>query len=148
LPDVDALGLRFGIPYGSFWGHRGFLHSLTFALIAGTLLSLLIRCPIRERWRPALMLVTIVASHGVLDALTSGGLGIAFFSPFDLHRYFLPWRPIRVSPIGMSFFSHRGAAVLKNELIIVWGPALLVGILFRLFYSVKRTQSEPKDGQV
>jgi len=26
------------------------------------------------------------ASHGVLDAMTNGGLGVAFFSPFDNRR--------------------------------------------------------------
>jgi hypothetical protein len=30
------------------------------------------------------------AGHGLLDAMTNGGLGLAFFSPFDNHRYFLP----------------------------------------------------------
>jgi len=44
------------------------------------------------------------ASHGLLDALTDGGLGVAFFAPFDNHRYFLPWRPIHVSPIGAGRF--------------------------------------------
>jgi hypothetical protein len=28
------------------------------------------------------------ASHGVLDAITNGGLGVAFFSPFDKHSLF------------------------------------------------------------
>jgi len=40
--------------------------------------------------------------------MTKGGLGVAFFSPFDNSRYFLPWRPIRVSPIAIHrFFSAR-----------------------------------------
>ena len=37
IPDLDAIGFRFGIHYGDFWGHRGFTHSLVFAaLLAGT----------------------------------------------------------------------------------------------------------------
>jgi inner membrane protein len=52
------------------------------------------------------------ASHGVLDAMTDGGLGVAFFSPFDNRRYFLPWRPIVVSPISIArFFSGRVGVV-------------------------------------
>src|SRR5882762_8020619 len=39
------------------------------------------------------------ASHGLLDAMTSGGPAIAFFAPFSDARYFLPWRPIVVSPL-------------------------------------------------
>jgi hypothetical protein len=33
LCSVDAVGFRFGIHYGDFWGHRGFTHSLVFAVI-------------------------------------------------------------------------------------------------------------------
>ena len=59
--------------------------------------------------------------------MTNGGLGVAFFSPFDNRRYFLPWRPILVSPIGVTrFFSHRGLAVLKTEIIWIWLPSILV----------------------
>ena len=36
IPDLDVIGFRLGIPYGDFWGHRGFTHSLFFAaLLAG-----------------------------------------------------------------------------------------------------------------
>ncbi len=67
------------------------------------------------------------ASHGFLDAMTDGGLGVAFFSPFGTTRYFLPWRPIRVSPIGLTrFFSYRGIAVLQSELLWIWFPAILL----------------------
>jgi inner membrane protein len=66
----------------------------------------------------------VTASHGLLDALTDGGLGVAFFAPFDAGRYFLPWTPIRVSPIGLGFFSARGAEVLASEVVWVWLPAL------------------------
>ncbi|MDO8828031.1 MULTISPECIES: metal-dependent hydrolase, partial [Gammaproteobacteria] len=31
FPDIDIIGFKFGIPYGSQWGHRGFTHSLVFA---------------------------------------------------------------------------------------------------------------------
>jgi inner membrane protein len=64
------------------------------------------------------------ASHGLLDAMTNGGLGPASFAPFDNHRYFLPWTPIRVSPIGIGrFFTGRGSAVLRSELLFIWVPA-------------------------
>lgn len=70
----------------------------------------------------ALFLAT--ASHGALDAMTDGGLGVAFFAPFDPDRYFFPWRPIRVSPISIGrFFSPRGLAILENEARVVWIPA-------------------------
>ena len=69
------------------------------------------------------------ASHGLLDAMTDGGLGVAFFSPLDNSRYFLPWRPIRVSPIGITpFFTARGLAVLKSEFVWIWIPAGLLAV--------------------
>ena len=72
-------------------------------------------------------LFLVAASHGVLDAMTNGGLGVAFLSPFDTSRYFLPWRPIEVSPLALSrFFSARGFAVLQSELVWIWLPTVLV----------------------
>jgi inner membrane protein len=67
------------------------------------------------------------ASHGFLDAMTDGGLGVAFFSPFSNKRYFLPWTPIRVSPIGAGrFFSSRGLDVLRTEFLWIWLPAAVL----------------------
>jgi inner membrane protein len=68
----------------------------------------------------------ITISHGCLDALTDGGLGVAFFAPLDQTRYFFPWRPIEVSPIGLDFFSARGLTVIESELLWIWIPALTI----------------------
>lgn len=134
LPDIDVIGFQFGVHYGDFWGHRGFTHSLVFAVL---LASVLVAAGSSSRMVSGISRLTLwsylflaTASHGLLDSLTDGGLGVAFFSPFDNHRYFLPWRPIRVSPIGVSrFFSDRGLAVLQSELLWIWLPsALLVGL--------------------
>jgi len=91
------------------------------------------------------------ASHGVLDAMTNGGLGIAFFSPFNNDRYFLPWRPIRVSPISVTrFFSGGGYAVLQSELLWIWTPAFIFATVMLM---LKRTKSarvrctEPGEGE-
>ena len=40
LPDIDALGFAAGVPYGHVFGHRGFTHSLFFALMTAVLCSL------------------------------------------------------------------------------------------------------------
>ena len=130
LPDLDVIGFDFGIRYGDFWGHRGFTHSLVFAaLMAGAILFLGFRHGLPGLSRFSLWTYFFLAtvSHGVLDAMTDGGLGIAFFSPFDNRRFFLPWTPIRVSPIGFErFFTPRGLAVLESELLWVWLPAALL----------------------
>jgi inner membrane protein len=133
LPDIDVIGFYFGVRDGDFWGHRGFTHSLVFAaataIAAGTVVS---KSGVRgiSRFSVVLYLFLATASHPLLDAMTNGGLGVAFFSPFDNHRYFLPWRPIRVSPIGVGrFLGSRGLAVLESELIWIWLPAALCAVL-------------------
>jgi inner membrane protein len=81
--------------------------------------------------RPVVFAVVFLAgaSHGVLDAMTTGGHGIAFFAPFSNSRYHLPWEVIRISPISVTgFFSRRGAAVLKSELRWIWIPAAIVAV--------------------
>ena len=82
----------------------------------------------RRHWRCWLT----AASHGALDALTTGGLGVAFFSPWDLERYFFSFRPIRVSPLGIkAFFSSRGLRVLASEFWWVGLPcAAALGLRF------------------
>jgi len=130
IPDVDVIGFPLGIRYGDFWGHRGFTHSLLFAaLLASLALLLAFRQAVPGLSRFALWMYFFLAtaSHGFLDAMTDGGLGVAFFSPFNNARYFLPWRPIRVSPIGISrFFTHGGLVVIQTELLWIWLPAALL----------------------
>ena len=71
----------------------------------------------------------ITASNGLLDAMTNGGLGVAFFSPFDTTRYFFPWRPLVVSPVNpVYFFSNWGISVLRNEAVWIWLPCLALVI--------------------
>ena len=60
----------------------------------------------------------VLASHGLLDTMTDGGLGAALLWPFSLARYFAPWRPIPVAPIGLDFFTLDGAIVALSELLL------------------------------
>jgi inner membrane protein len=128
FPDLDVIAFAFGVAYGDVLGHRGVTHSLLFA----TLLSLAATLAFRsDRWRGhrlriALFLFIVTASHGLLDACTNGGLGVAFFAPFSAERFFFPARPIAVSPIGAAFFTARGWHVMQSEFAWVWLPALAV----------------------
>jgi inner membrane protein len=130
IPDLDVIGFAFGVHYGDFWGHRGFTHSLLFAALLASVVTLLAfrqAVPGFSRFSLWTYFFLAIASHGLLDAMTDGGLGVAFFSPFHNTRYFLPWRPIRVSPIGVSrFFTDRGLEVVKSELFWIWLPAALL----------------------
>ena len=138
LPDIDVVGFGFGIHYGGLFGHRGFTHSLFFAVvIAGLFTWMLLGKGGPNPWITFLFLFVCSASHGLLDAMTNGGLGISFFSPFSNQRYFLKWRPIDVSPIGIyGFFSDGGLHVLRSELQWVWLPSTILGIVLYVFRRV------------
>lgn len=126
-PDLDVWAFRFGIPYGAPLGHRGFTHSLIFALFAGCTAAFLTQRRIGARLADLCgFFFLVTASHGLLDAFTNGGQGVGFFLPFDTRRYFFPWRPIQVSPIGFAFFSERGLSVLLSEALWVWLPTAVV----------------------
>jgi inner membrane protein len=131
IPDLDAIGFWLGVPYGSVFGHRGITHSILFALlIAAAATVLTVRGMPTERTRVLLACVLAALSHGLLDAVTNGGLGVAFFSPFSNHRYFFPFRPIEVSPIGIRpFFSARGIDVLASEAFWIWLPSAVLTAL-------------------
>jgi len=129
LPDVDVLGLSLGIPYGDLFGHRGFTHSLFFAGLVALGVTTLMRNKgqVRDLIRIFVCIFAAAASHGVLDAFTNGGLGVAFFAPFDPARYFFPVRPILVSPIGVNaFLTQRGLSVLLSEMLWVWPASIAV----------------------
>jgi inner membrane protein len=129
LPDLDAIGLWLGVPYSHPFGHRGFTHSLPFSVVLAGLGSLLAPEVGAQPWIAFFVLLIAAASHGLLDGLTNGGLGIAFFSPFSSRRYFLPWRVVEVSPLDLlGLFSRRGLRVFRSELRYVWLPCLMVGL--------------------
>jgi inner membrane protein len=127
LPDADVIGFRFGLAYGAEWGHRGASHALLFALSA--VLIVLAAQPKLRRWAIGLFLWASMALHGLLDSLTDGGKGVALYWPLLDQRFFAPWKPIRVSPIGAGFFSARGIETLTSELVWIWLPcAVLVAV--------------------
>lgn len=134
LPDADVAAFIVGIPYDHPLGHRGFFHSPFFGLLVGIVAVLLFFHSVRflsKRW---LFLVAyfalVTASHGLLDAFTDGGLGIALLAPFDFRRCFFPWTPVVVSPIGVAgMFSEWGLEVMRSELVWVWLPCLVVVIM-------------------
>jgi inner membrane protein len=126
-PDLDVLAFRFGIDYGSEWGHRGWTHSIVFAVALGLLLAALFFRQDRDFWKIALLCVLATASHPLLDMLTNGGRGVALWWPFSLERLFFPWHPIQVSPLSAgAFFSKWGLAVLWSEAKWIGLPGLVL----------------------
>lgn len=125
LPDIDVMAFNFGIPYEHMLGHRGLTHSIAFAVIWSSFCLLFIEKNSRRIGFLVLFFSTI--SHGVLDAMTSGGRGVGFLIPFSDERYFLPFRQIVVSPLGVeSFFSQWGMQVILSELKYIFLPCLII----------------------
>lgn len=130
LPDADVIFFRFGATYDSVWAHRGFSHSLGFALVLGLLAAALLRKSIDPLLAFAFVAFA-AASHGLLDMLTNGGHGIAILWPVTGQRYFFDWRPIQVSPLAASRFFTRAARIAVTEFLWIWLPALIVAFALR-----------------
>jgi inner membrane protein len=120
VPDLDVIGLRLGIPYAHPLGHRGFSHSLLFAALLAAAVARFALESARP-CRTALVLFAAIASHGILDSFTDGGLGVGFWIPFSNERFFAPVRPLPVSPIGID---GSVARILRVEFFYVWLPVL------------------------
>ncbi|WP_337661312.1 metal-dependent hydrolase [Erythrobacter sp. Alg231-14] len=126
LPDADVVAFRLGIDYADTWGHRGATHSLVFAAICAGAMAMVWK-EARSAWAFA-FLTFAMASHGLLDTLTDGGLGAALFWPFDNSRIFAPETPVRVSPIGRGFLSMRGLETLISEFKWIWAPTITLSL--------------------
>jgi inner membrane protein len=128
LPDADVIGFALGVRYADPWGHRGATHSLLFALLVALLVAGVARALRGPALRTGLLALLAVGSHGLLDTFTDGGLGAALLWPFRETRYFAPWHPLPVAPIGAGMLSSRGLYVLAVELVAflpLWTVALL-----------------------
>lgn len=152
LPDLDVLAFKFGISASSQWGHRGFTHSIAFSIGVALVVTTLHRLLKVKPFAVFLIAFLSCVSHGLLDAMTNGGPGVAFYWPFSTERIFFPFRPIAVSPIGISaFFTQRGLKVLISEAKWIFCPALIISLILtiiRCSYLKKDKQKfgkEPKE---
>jgi inner membrane protein len=147
IPDADAIGYYMGVPYESMWGHRGITHSFFFAALLSFIVTYFFygtEKPFSKRWWLLFMLFFIItSSHPILDAMTNGGRGVAFFAPFFDGRYFFPFRPIKVSPLNIPrFFSERGVQVLESEFVWIWIPCGVIYAAALIIDKVRLRQKE------
>lgn len=141
LPDADVIGFAFGVSYGSSFGHRGASHALAAAPVLAILPSLVLDLfdRTKPRLRTWILMTAVIATHGLLDTLTDGGLGSALAWPWSSERFFAPWNPIPVSPLGAAFLSLRGLYVAAVE-VAVFSPLLA----YALWPRRKRSSGEPE----
>jgi inner membrane protein len=141
IPDADVFGYSFGVARGGMFSHRGFTHSIVFALLFGAFAAFIARRFLKAPFTFAKLAVFFslaTLSHPLLDMLTDGGSGAALFAPFSNERFFFPWRPIEVSPLGLGFFSDRGRVVILSEIIWVWLPAFVILLLAKYVFNGKK----------
>jgi membrane-bound metal-dependent hydrolase YbcI (DUF457 family) len=117
-PDIDAIGRPFG--HGDITllgGHRAVTHSIFAALLLGAVALFLVprHAARADRWRIALFVTAVVVTHGVLDAFTTYGEGVAFFAPLSMHRWKSAWQPF---------------GGLWSEVFALWIPA---AVMYRLW---------------
>lgn len=141
IPDLDLISVRFwGIAKDSIYGHRGYTHSIFFALILALIVSLFFY---KSGFKKAFIFLTFCAvSHGILDAFTEGGLGVALLWPMSDQRYYAFVQPIM--NVGVSFralyMTNRGLPIFISEFVWVWIPFLILGVMlrFNVFSSLKQ----------
>jgi inner membrane protein len=141
LPDIDVIGFRLGVAYEAPWGHRGATHSFAFAGLVALVAYLVARAGKLPALTSALLVAALMASHGLLDTMTDGGLGCALFWPFSQRRFFAPWTPIPVAPIGLDFFSAEGLHVAAVETVL-----FIVPLLYGLWPRRRRSVDPPPPG--
>lgn len=138
IPDLDVFSTA---TYSSPLGHRGVTHSLVFALVLGTFVAGATFRRFHVRWWSLTALFcAIIASHGLLDALTKGGADIPFFWPYA-GRYG-NWGVLPVSDIAFDLPDPRYSRAIRAELLWVWLPMSLMVSMVMVYRRSKRGDAE------
>ncbi len=134
IPDLDFLSIKMGFDrYGGTYGHRGFTHSLSFAVLMGFVGVLWPGGDWRRRVGRGCFLALCAVSHPLMDGLLDVGICNAWLWPLDGARHCLDRRPIPMR--GVPLF---GQERFLLELLWIGMPLLLManlGVLVRLGWS-------------
>ena len=117
--------------------HRGFTHSLVFALLIYLLIAVGLG---RRRWKEALAFGLAFASHGVLDNVTSKvGGGVELFWPFASDRLILGWQGLSEVPSKMTTVEILQALALE---LALFAPPLIALLVWRRARAQRETAVE------
>ena len=125
LPDFDTILMGiFG--HESIFRHRGFMHSVFFAALAGICAAYLFKL---KKWieprhfmKLAILFFIVTFSHPCLDGFSTGWkYGVGYLAPFDNTRYFLWMTPLPLAPLSPEhLFSQRGINLFLIEMSMLW----------------------------
>ncbi len=138
LPDADFALVTMGLDrYSGPFGHRGFTHSIAFALALGAFGGLWAGPGWRRRLGAASFLALCTLSHPLLDGLFDRGICNAWLWPLDEARLCLDWRPVPM--LGVPLF---GVERFQRELLWIGVPLVLLtnaALLLRAGWSSVRS---------
>ena len=73
-----------------------------------------------------------MASHGILDMMTSSGRGVAYLWPVSSTRLFADWRPLHSGPVHMAHLLPEVFGRLVSELRQIILPMFALAVAVRL----------------
>lgn len=122
-PDLDVLIYIAYRPLG-MTPHRGFTHTIVFALIAGGFMAIVCRRFLGLTYlRVFLIVSTVLLSHSLLDYLMGCGPGVPFFWPISEQGFLLPFRLVPTAYYSLS---------VGDLLSVAVSPVTLVGMLLEI----------------
>jgi inner membrane protein len=132
VPDADVLVQHFArLASTSAYAHRGATHSLFAALAAG-LLAAIFHKPLKAPpVKAGAAVAAAMASHGLLDMMTNGGVAVAYLWPLSSTRLFADWRPIHSSEVHLAHLVAQAAPRQAYELVHLIVPMFVIALLFR-----------------
>lgn len=140
LPDLDLIGYFLGLPISSFLGHRGFTHSIFFALVVALMANLLFFPDIKTKDKRFKLLflnfLFVALTHPLLDFLVNRNTGVALLSPFVLTRFASPIAPIVEESVGiLNYYHFYFKEVVKVEFFYIILPSLIYTMIWtKIFF--------------
>lgn len=137
VPDLDWFVGFLDFHKNHILNHRGVAHSLSGALALAALTLLIAYRRDQRTGQLGLCLALAALSHGLMDACTAGGVGVALFMPFSDSRWACVWQPIHVAPLPMGREDcYLFLASLRTEAFWIGLPALALVAWTRLRHQI------------
>lgn len=131
-PDVDSIFKKLvSIQSHSLWDHRGATHSLFTALSAGLLAAAMHRLLQVRALTAGVVVAAAMASHGLLDMMARGGLGVAYLWPVSSARLIADWQWIHTAPVHRAQLVADVMVRLRLELWQLIVPMFAIALFVR-----------------